>query len=186
MSNGFWNAFLANFLSDLLVGGLFAAVAGVLLARWARRQERRDQRRAELDKAIRYLEMLKEEVLRLLNLLPGLKNAARPYVKPGTIRIPTPFWDTLQPSGELPKLINPQLLASLTQFYDHLLYAKQGWEWLLMRLVTTDATKTHSLTRDEIEDVLRFGLENALRSGWGLPDKLGAEIQTLAQQLESL
>ncbi len=186
MSNGFWNAFLANLLSDLLVGGLFAAVAGVLLARWARRQERRDQRRAELEKARRYLKMLKEEVVALVNELPGLKNAARPYVNPETIRIPTPFWDTLQPSGELPKLINPQLLASLTQFYDHLLYAKQGWEWLLMRLVSSDVSKIHSLTQNQIENVLRFGLENALHFGWGLPDKLGAEIQTLAEQLESL
>lgn len=183
MSNGFWNDFLANLFSDLLAGVL---LAGLLLTWWRRRQERRDQRRAELEKAMRYLEMLKEEVLRLLNLLPGLKNAARPYVNPETIRIPTPFWDTLQPSGELPKLINPQLLASLAQFYDHLLYAKQGWEWLLVRLVSTDATKTHPLTEDEIEDVLRFGLENALRSARGLPDKLDAEIQTLAEQLESL
>lgn len=182
MSNGFWNAFLANFFSDLLAGGL---LAGLLLRWWWRRQEHRDQRRAELEKAKRYLEMLKEEILALLTDLPGLKNASRPYVNPGTIRIPTPFWDTLQPSGELPKLIKPQLLASLAQFYDHLLYAKQGWG-LIMRLASSDASKSPSLTPNEIEDVLRFGLENALRSARGLPDKLDAEIQTLAEQLESL
>jgi hypothetical protein len=183
MSSNFWSDFLANFLSDLLIGGLFA---GILLASWARRQERRDQRRSELEKARRYLEMLKEEIDRLLSELPGLVDAPRPFVRPERIRIPTPFWDALQPSGELPKLINPQLLALLTQFYDHLMYAKQGREWLLTRLVDSDVTKIHSLTQDEIENVIKVGLEQAIQSGRNLPDRLGPEIQILGKQLKAL
>lgn len=183
MNSTFWNDFLANFLSDLLVGGL---LAGVLLARWARIQERKEQRRSELEKAKRYLEMLKKEIDHLFSELPALVNAPQPFVGPERIRISTPFWDALQPSGELPKLINPQLLALLTQFYDHLAYAEQGREWLLTRLLDSDVTKIHSLTQGEIENVIKLGLEQAIQSGNSLPDNLSAEIQVLREQLEVL
>jgi hypothetical protein len=183
MDGNFWSDFFANFLSDLLVGGL---LAGVLLASWARRQQRKDERRAELGKAIRYLEMLKKEIDNLFGQLPDLATAPRPYVEPEKIRIPTPFWDTLQPSGELPKLINPQLLASLAQFYDHLMYAKQGREWLLTRLIESDVARIHSLTQGEIENVIKVGLELALQSGRDLPDRLDSEAWALKEQREAL
>lgn len=186
MCNSFWCDFWANFLSDLVVGGVLGLLAGLFLARWTRRQERKDERRAEFQRAIRYLEMLREEIEHLLGQLPALVDATQPYVGPEKIRIPTPFWDALQPSGELPKLINPRLLAALTQFYDHLMYAKQGVGWLLTRLVDSDVTKIHSLTQDEIEDVIRLGTRLALQSGSDLPDELGMEMRALREQCELL
>lgn len=183
MGDSFWYDFLANFLSDLLVGGL---IAGLVLTSWTRRQERRDERRAALQKAIRYLEMLREETENILGQLPPLVDANQPYVGPEKIRIPTPFWEALQPSGDLPKLVDPRLLAPLTRFYDHLLYAKQGVGWLLTRLVDSDVTKIHSLSQDEIEDVIRLGAKLALQSGSGLPDELGREVQTLREQVALL
>ena len=130
--------------------------------------------------------MLKKETDHLLNELPILLDAPQPYVGPEKIRIPTPFWDALQPSGELPKLINPQLLALLTQFYDHLMYSKQGREWLLTRLLGSGVTQIHSLYQNEIENVIKLGLEQAIQSGRNLPDRLDAEIQSLGKQLTAL
>jgi hypothetical protein len=183
MGGNFWSDFLANFLSDLLAG---VVLGGILLTYWTRRQEHREQRRSELEKTKRYLEMLKKEIDHLLSEIPTLVGAPQPFVGPEKIRIPTPFWDALQPSGELPKLINPQLLALLTQFYDHLLYAKQGRKWLLSRLVDSDVTKIHSLHQNEIENVIRHGLEQAIQSGGNLPGSLDAEIQSLGKQLAAL
>ena len=78
------------------------------------------------------------------------------------------------------------MLALLTQFYDHLMYANQGREWLLTRLVDSDVTKIHSFTQGEIESMIKLGVEQAIQSGNNLPDNLGAEIQRLGEQLEAL
>ena len=165
MNNSFWFDVLANFISDFIVGIIF----GVVLAWWIgrslsaseRSQQRRDEKRSELEKAVRYLELLREEVDYLFTHLPDPLGAPQPYEGPEKIRIPTPFWDSLQPSGELPRLLNPQLLAALTQFYDHLMYAKQGKDWLMTRLVNSNVAESHSLTQNEIENVIRLGLEKA-------------------------
>jgi len=187
---GFLSDFFANFLSDLLVGAILGTVLawciGKQLSASERRQQRKDEKRAELEKAIRYLELLNKEVNYLLDQLPGLVNAPQPYVGPEKIRIPTPFWEVLQPSGELPKLLDPQLLASLTQFYDHLMYAKQGKDWLMTRLVSSNVTEMHSLTQSEMENVIRLELEQANKTGKDLPDKLDSGIHVLKEQLRTL
>jgi len=190
VSDSFCSDFLANFLSDLLVGGLLGAFlawwVGRRLGDFERSQQRKDEKRVELERAIRYLELLNDEVSHLLGQLPTLINAPQPCVGPEKIRIPTPFWDALQPSGELPRLLNPPLLASLTQFYDRLAYAKQGKGWLLNRLVNSNVTELHSLTQNEIEDVIRTGLRQAQRSGESLPSEIDSEIAVLREQLGDL
>jgi hypothetical protein len=191
MNDSFWYDVLANFISDFAVGVIF----GTLLAWWVgkrlsasqRSQQHKDERKADLEKAIRYLELLNDEVAHLLGQLPDLINAPQPYVGPEKIRISTPFWDALQPSGELPRLLNPRLLSSLTQFYDHLMYAKRGKDWLMNRLVNSTVAELHSLAQNEIENVIRVGLEQAHKSGGGnLPDELESEIRALKEQLRSL
>jgi hypothetical protein len=129
MGSSFWNDFFANFLSDLLVG----AVLGALIALWVgrrlsafeRSQQRREERGAELNKAIRYLELLQDEVNLLLS---SLLRWIGEFQRTGwgiEFKLTTPVWDILQPSGELPKLLDPRLIASLARFYDHLAFAKR-------------------------------------------------------------
>jgi hypothetical protein len=189
MNNSFWFDVLANFISDFIVGIIFGAVLawwiGRSLSASERSQQRRDEKRSELEKAVRYLELLREEVDYLLTHLPDPLGAPQPYEGPEKIRIPTPFWDSLQPSGELPRLLNPQLLAALTQFYDHLMYAKQGKDWLMTRLVNSNVAEIHSLTQNEIENVIRLGLEKAYELRRSLPDKLVSEIHALNARLDS-
>ena len=183
MCSEFWTGFLANLFSDLLAGFL---LGGLLLAYWTRRRERREQQRSEATKAKRYLQMLQQEIDHLLGELPAVVDAPSPFVGPEKIRIPTPFWDALQPSGELPRLINPKLLASLTQFYDHLMYAKQGRQWLLARLVASDVAQVHSLHQGEIEKVIRLGLQQAFEAGKELPESLDAEVLALEKRVAAL
>ena len=72
MCDTFWSDFLANFLSDFLVGGLFALALARWIGRSERSQQRKDEKRAELGKAIRYLELLRSEIDPLANQLPNL------------------------------------------------------------------------------------------------------------------
>lgn len=134
MDNSFWNDFLANFLSDLLAGAILAVLLALPLNWWvnrklnelARSQQRKEEEKAELKKAIRYLELLKKEIDDLLNELPNWVEVFKSTGWGIEFWIPTPGWDILQPSGELPRLLDPGLIESLTLFYDDLVCAKRG------------------------------------------------------------
>jgi hypothetical protein len=190
MWNNFWSDFFANFFSDILVGGLL----GALLAWWIgkrlnesdRMQQHKEDRKAEIERTLRYLELLKNEIIPILQELPEKSNASQPFLGPEKIRIPTPFWNVLQPSGELPRLIEPELLSLLTKFYDELAHAKLGRDWLLTRLVNSDVTQIHSLAQDEIENVIKVGIQQGLKVGVDLPSKLDSEIKRLREQMEGL
>ena len=192
MCNGFWSGFFANFFSDLLVGGLL----GAFLAWWIGRrlsdfqlsQQRKQEKRAEIEKAIRYLKLFKDEIEYLVNQLPNLSKWFGETGWGREVRIPTPFWDILQPSGELPKLLNPQLLAELTHFYDHLTYAKRAKErvidiWLVPHPETVPGM---NLKLGAFVEETLGGLKKADGIGKGLLSSLDTHIQTLNEQLETL
>jgi|GEM_PF-3517891 len=184
----FWVNFLANFFAGVVVGGLLAWWVGKRLNELARSEERRDEKRAELQKAIRYLVLLRDEIDDLLNELPGLTKTFEATGWGREIRIMTPYWDILQPSGELPRLLNPHLLASLALFYDDLTYAKRGRDltidsWLVSQPHTVEAIEAK---RRAFVNMTLLGLSRAQNSGRDLPDKLDSEIQVLKKQVETL
>jgi hypothetical protein len=184
--NYFWENFWPDFFSNLVVGVLLGVLGALWVGRKLNEMERKHEQIAVLHKNIRYLEMLKDEVSTLLEQLPGLVKLSRPYQEPQKIRIVTPFWDALQPSGELPKLIDPRLLASLTQFYDHLAYAQQGLNWLMDRLVNSTVVNQHTLKQEEIQEVIPTGLQDAQQAGMNLTGQIDSEIDCLRKQLADL
>lgn len=179
MDNGFWSGFLANFLSDLLVGGLLAGIFAFWISRSERSQQRKDEKIAELSKTIRYLGFLKEEVDNLFLLITDSVDKYKEITAGVYARtIPTPFWDSLQPGGELPRLLDPGLLSSLAEFYSYVANAKRGTD-----LVLDSWSASPSLDRTAFVQLILSGFEQALRLK-DLPDKLDAEIQALEAQLE--
>jgi len=61
----FCRDFWANFFSDLLVGTLLALAISILLSRSERKQQRIDEARARVDRAIRLLGILRDEIDKL-------------------------------------------------------------------------------------------------------------------------
>lgn len=192
MCNGFLSDFFANFLSDFLVGGLLGAFLawwiGKRLSDFQLSQQRKKEKRAEIEKARHYLELFKDEIEYLVVQLPNLIKWFGETGWGREVRIPTPFWDILQPSGELPKLLNPQLLAELTHFYDHLTYAKRAKErvidiWLVPHPETVPGM---NLKLGAFVDETLSGLKKADGIGKGLLGSLDTHIQTLNEQLEIL
>jgi hypothetical protein len=186
MDNSFCSEFLANFLSDLIVG----AILGTLLALWIgrkigefeRTQQRKAERKAQLEKTIRYLELLKEEVSILLTDVR--KYFDRLSVEVDLVNtaamMATGFWEVLQPSGELPRLLLPKLLADLTRFYQGIAFAQRGYD-LVMETWSDPQCEPAS---GVILLILR-GFERARDFGRDLPDTLDREIQALKIELES-
>lgn len=185
MNNSFWSDFLANFLSDLLVGGLLAGALAWRIGRSERSQQRRDEKKAELGKAIRYLELLKSEVDSLVNRLPNLVDGSEKILD-GVgmdeieLCIPTPVWDVLEPSGELPRLLDPQLLASLAQFYHYLTFARAGVDRYLSKAnPQISDTQSYQVT-------IQHGFGEANKIAGALSDKIGLELQSLNSDLAAL
>jgi len=184
----FWVNFLANFSAGLIVGGVLALWVGRKINELARIEERREEKKAQLENAIRYLQFLKEEVDGLLQQLPRLTEIFGETGWGREIRIPTPYWNVLVRSGELPKLINPDLLGLLAQFYDHVAYAKRGRDltidsWLVPQ---PDTVPGMELKLAAFVRMTQVGLEQTLKSGKALLGKLDSEIQVLRKQVETL
>jgi hypothetical protein len=93
--------------------------------------------------------------------------------------IPTPFWDSLQPSGELPRLLDPNLLSSLAEFYNYVTNAKRGTD-----LVLDSWLEPQALDRTAFVKMILSGFEQALGMK-DMPDKVDSEIQALKAQLEA-
>ena len=165
----FWSNFLANLFSELIVG----AVLGTLLAWWIgkrlsdleRSQQRQEETKANLNKAMIYLEFLKEEI----DLFTQIGEEAS---KRGPMVFNTPLWDVLQPSGELPKLLNPSLLSPLARFYGYTVTARKGSDLAL------GDEKYLKLQQNALQDASKLGKD--------LLDKIDSEIQVIRTQLEAL
>ncbi|MBC8273366.1 MAG: hypothetical protein H8E40_00130 [Chloroflexi bacterium] len=194
MNSCFWNDFFVNFLADLLAGAVLALVLALPLNLWvdrklnelARIQQRKEEKRAKLEKAIRYLEHLNPEIDYLLNELPSMINTFEGMInafegagwqREREARIPTPLWDVLQPSGELPRLLDPDLLEALTRFYDHLMYAKRGQDFVIDSWASTQKARL-SWTLS--------ALKQALQSGRDLPHRIDLEIQACKTELQAI
>jgi len=185
MNCSFWYNVLANFISDFAAGVIF----GTLLAWWIGRklsafergQQRKDEKRAQLEKAVRYLGFLKKEIDNLLVLMSGSIDRYRGTTPGAWARtIPTPFWDSLQPSGELPRLLDPDLLSSLTEFYSYIANSKRGTD-----LVLDSWSEPQPLDRTAFVEMILTGFEHALEMQ-DLPYKLDSGIQALKAELEAL
>jgi len=182
--NTFWSNLVANLFSDLLasaaLGTLLTWWAGKRLSQLERTRQRRAEKRVQLEKSVRYLEVLEDEIGSLTDQLTARFSA---YDADGEFwteeiwRISMPVWDILEPSGELPRLLSPHLLVSLARFYDTLRYGIQG----------RDEYMSSSRSVYDRQEFLLMGLDGfrlALQHGRELLGKLASEIQAIGTQLE--
>jgi hypothetical protein len=184
MCDSFWCDALANFVSDFVAGALLGSVLawwiGRRLSKFEQSQQRKEEKRANIEKTIHYLELLKSEVCSRTAELPELihtfetKTEIEQEVE---LSVGTPFWDALEPSGELPRLLTPQLLASLTQFYECLGFVKRVMSRFFPR------TKAGIFGWTSFQKSSLRGLKEALKLGEDLPKKIESEIQNLRSEL---
>lgn len=142
----------------------------------------RREKRANIEKTIHYLELLKGEVNSRIAALPELihtfENETEIEQKV-ELAVATPFWDALELSGELPRLLNPELLASLTEFYERLGFVKRVMGRFFPR------TSSNIFGWSSFQKSSLLGLREALRLGKGLPERIESEIQKLKSELEA-
>lgn len=186
LGNDLLSSFLPNLLSDLLVGGFLATGVAVWIMKSGLIEQRRHQRRLDRKKALDYLNLLKTEVDPLAADLPELMEQTQKWMSGEAMDarglfLQTPVWDILQPSGELPRLIQDhELLAALARFYDCLAYAKRGVDRYLSK------TKAQTSDLQSFLVTIEAGFKNALDIAEDLPGKLDSGIQSLSSEVDSL
>lgn len=170
---------LQNLPSDLIVGGILGFVAALWVGRRLNSLESAEQRRQEKkaaeEKAVRYLGLLKEEVERLTPRIPALIDTLQ-QAEPGrgAIGFPTLLWEVLQPGGELPRLLSPGLLVLLNTFYGHMSLAKRTAEMILESWLIPDPPNVKG-----IRNLAVTALGGALATAGPLLAELDAESKRL-------
>jgi hypothetical protein len=192
--NDFWNNFLANLFSDLIVGAFLGSLLawwiGKRLSTFEQKQHRKEERREKLEKATHYAKILKRDVT---NLYQGLnqwipqleksKEGFEPITSEEIPRIDTRFWDVVQRSGEIPSLLSPNIVYSLTLFYGGLTDARQCMDWAIEGWKMGES---HSAAMARIRKFGRLTLEALKRAnleGDNLIKQMDTEIQTLNAEL---
>ncbi len=192
MENPFWNDFFANFFSDLLVGGLIGAFLAWKIGKFLSRSDRNEQRKEEkisaMNKAVRYLEILRDEINSVLQKLPVQINAFNETGWGRIIRLPTPRWDVLKPSGELPNFLDPPILASIALFFDDLEFANKYIDLVYRSWITPnpETIPGMKLKLDAFVKVTLLSLNQAQDRGRCLPEKIDLEIDRLKNLLNLL
>jgi hypothetical protein len=134
--DSFYSNFLANLLSDLIVGTILGTLlafwVGKQLSKFERKQQHIDERKANLEMAIHYADILKNDVVQLyqgteqwISQLEKSKEGFEPITSEDIPRIEYRFWDVVQRSGEIPSLLSPDIVRSLTLFYGGIADARQ-------------------------------------------------------------
>ena len=114
---------LANFVPDIIVGLalslIVALYVGKQLTKFDQIQQRKREQIENTERAIHYLKLIYEEIKSNLEQFPELINMfkTKDVIDQKTeLMIITPFWDSIKPSGELPKFLDPRILFSITKF----------------------------------------------------------------------
>jgi len=104
------------------------------------------------------------------------------------IRLRTPFWEILQPSGELPKVVEPKLVGALAMFYDNVMLARQGMDLVVDGWLVSAPTSVPGMSgkQQAFVEMTANSLGESLKYGELLPDRLDSEIQCLRAKIESL
>lgn len=183
---------LSNFCADLCAGLVLALLAAGLaymvgkklhIIELAQQQKERDQ--IAIQRAIRYLHLLQvREIGPLVRDIPDwLERIGQEF------QIQTPLWFGVVGQGEeLAGVVSPVLLSDLATFYQGLVYAKRGVNFLMAGWTgraQTNGDRVHELFRWQVRfnDMMKEGLSQAAAAGEGLTAKIESEIDRLKADL---
>jgi hypothetical protein len=191
-SQEFWLDFLSNFLSDILAGGVIGALlawfVGLRLGRLERSEEQKDTKIGEKNRAIQYLTLLGKEIEELIDRLPVELEKFSETGWGREIQIDTPFWDSIDRSGELPRLLHPNMVRCLTQYYGHIAFARRGRDLLIETWLIPDPHNVPgiNLKTDAFIQMTINGLRSAIYMNQKILQHVKDNILVLQEEVKQL
>jgi len=190
MADRFCSDFLANLASNvvvLLLGIFTAWMVGKRLNIWEQAQQRKREKAAEIEKAVRYLEFLKEEVEDISKELPGMTKAFEATGFGTLVSIRSSCWEVLLPSGELPKVIGAGLLQSLARFYGQMAHVNRMQDYISRAWLAPHRDSVPGMKEKMQAGVIMTvrSLKEAQKLGATLPNDIDKEIKRLSAELDT-
>ncbi len=187
MCTSFLCTALANFVPDLIVGAIFGTILAIWIGMRLTRFEQTEQRKIEkienFERAIHYLKLINDEINEKLEEIPKLLDKLLVDLEVEQtieLMISTPFWDSIKPSGELPKLLEPVILSKITEFYEYTSFVKRVFDRFFPN------TKSNVVSWSPTKSSASEGLRKAQNVGRLIPIKIENEISRLEEELETL
>jgi len=187
MCDNFLCNVLANFFPDLLIGILLGSILalyiGKQLTRFEQIQQKKNEEINNINRAIHYLKLINDEINSNLDNFPELieifqtKEVIDQKIE---LMILTPFWDSIKPSGELPKLLDPGILSSITEFYEYTSFVKR----VMNRFFPNSKSNIYGWSTFTYSS--QEGLKKAQETGSSLPNMIDQETKGLKKKLEDL
>ena len=187
MCTSFLCTALANFVPDIIVGAILGTILAIWIGKRLTKFEQAEQRKIEKiennKRAINYLKLINNEIKEKLDEIPKLldKLLIDTEIKQTTeLMISTPFWDSIKPSGELPRLLDPIILSKITEFYEYTSFVKR----VLHRFFPN--TKINVVSWSPTKSSASEGLRKAQNVGRLIPSKIEDEITKIEENLDVL
>ena len=119
----FWRDALANFIPDLIVGGLIAWIITSSQSKKDREIGKLERELDKAEKALKYMKLIYEELEKLEMDLGKAKTVIELYDHGTNIILSTPVWDFIS-TEDFKEVVNLELLNPLIRFYDYFDHTK--------------------------------------------------------------
>lgn len=188
----FLENFFANLFSDLIAGGIIGTILGWYLGRtlqWEERdQQQKDALISDKQKAVQYLKLLRDEIADLKDRLPKELTDFNETGWGREIRIESPFWETVDKGGELPKLLHPNMVKYITQFYGHVELARRGRDLLIESWLISNpqAVPGIKMKQSTFMEITTSNLQEAIREAPNLLNHIDDNVSALKEQIRIL
>ena len=188
----FWDNFWPNFASDMIAGAIIGIVFGWFLARRLSAIEHAQQEtsalREKMQRAVQYLVLLRDEIEDLKEKLPVELSKFTETGWGREIQIDTPFWNTVDRSGELPRLLHPNMVKYLTEFYGYIAFARRGRDLLIESWLISSPHRVPGIGQKQAAfmEMTESGLKDAIQMAPNILEHVKDNIEVLERQIKIL
>lgn len=181
--------FVVNAAADLCAGCVVALLAAMLAWRVGKRlnlfeqaEERKQRLARESHRASQWMRLLKDEVSTLVEMIPQWRKALLSTSWGKVFNISTPIWNLADRSGEVAKLVEPELVGDLSKLYNALGDVKT-WLALIAEswMIGEDQVVNPGAKRQALVGMAVQGLDKARAATDGLEKRIEGEITRLSR-----
>jgi hypothetical protein len=175
--------FLSNLFSDIIIGIIFSIIIAFWVNKFINEYQRSqllvEERKRVIGNTIQYLKLIQLELDKVSRNIPDNFHsyAITETPIPPDVNVSTPLWNLLQPSGELPKEMDPKILSELANCHSLL---SEGRKWVEIFQRTINSFDISKKQVDIMADQITGRFQEVKQVATEVIPKIKAEITRLS------